>query len=158
MLRFEATLKTFFDRKAVLDAVDKAELRVLKKFGAFTMRTARKSIKEKKGSAPAGQPPHAHSTYHRVSTSKKTRKQTKKKRLRFRDSILFGYDAAAKSVVIGPYLFDRATRPTVPELLEKGGRSSETGDAYRPHPFMAPAFAKEQRDGLPRILANCVTK
>jgi hypothetical protein len=46
----------------------------------------------------------------------------------------------------------------VPELLEKGGRSSETGDAYRPHPFMAPAFAKEQRDGLPRILANCVTK
>jgi hypothetical protein len=154
-LRLEATLKTFLDRKAVIDAVDRAELRVLKKFGAFTMRTARKSIKEKKGSAPAGRPPHAHSTY--VPKPGKRKKATRK-RLRFRDSILFGYDAGRKSVVIGPYLFEARRGKTVPELLEVGGRNSETGNSYAPHPFMGPAFEHEKRVGLPKILKDCVTR
>jgi hypothetical protein len=152
-LRLEATLKTFFDRKAVIDAVDKAELRVLKKFGAFVMRTDRKSIKERKGTAPAGQPPHAHSTY--IPKPGKRKKSTRK-RLRFRDSILFGYDKAAGSVVIGPYLFEARRGRTVPELLEVGGRGPL--GTYRPHPHTLPAFEKEKRDGLPRILKDCVTK
>ena len=155
MLKLEATLSTFFDRKEVLDAVDRAERRVLLKFGAFTMRTDRKSIKNKKGISPPGRPPHAHATY---TPKPGKRRQTRKKRLRFRDSILFGYDAANKSVVIGPYLFDRATRPTVPELLEEGGRNPVTGKTYRPRPHTLPAFEKEKRDGLPKILKDCVTK
>jgi hypothetical protein len=154
-LRLEATLRTFFDRKAVIDAVDKAERKVLSKVGAFTRATDRKSIKEKKGVSPPGHPPHAHTTY---TPKPGRRKQTRKKRLRFRDSILFGYDAANKSVVIGAYLFDRPSRPTVPELLEKGGRHPETGEFYRARPHTLPAFRKELRDGLPKILKDCVSK
>jgi hypothetical protein len=47
MFKLDATLKTFFDRKAVINAVDKAELRVLKKFGAFVRRRSRSSIRKK---------------------------------------------------------------------------------------------------------------
>lgn len=154
--RFDSYLAGFFDRKAVLDAVDKAERRVLSKFGAFVRATARKSIKEKKGSAPPGRPPHAHTTY---TPKPGKRKQTRKKRLVFRDSILFAFSPTPQpSVVIGPFLFNKRTTPTVPELLEYGGRHPETGDHYRPHPFMGPAFEKERRDGLPKILKNCVSK
>jgi hypothetical protein len=156
MLKFDATLRTFFDRKVVIDAVDKAERKVLSKVGAFTMRTDRKSIKEKKGSAPPGKPPHAHDTYYGRPKKGKASKRSPKKRLRFRDSILFSYDAGRKSVVIGAYLFNTRSRPTVPEVLEHGGRSG--GRMHREHPHTGPAFKKELRDSLPRILKDCVTR
>jgi hypothetical protein len=163
-LRLEATLKTFLDRKAVIDAVDKAELRVMKKVGSFTMRSDRNSIKERPGISAPGKPPHGHTTYFRPAKPPKSgakprkRPQKPKKRLRFKDSILFSYDPVRKSVVIGPVLYDRPQTPTVPELLEVGGRNPVTGDTHRARPHTGPAFQKEMRDSLPRILKDCVTK
>jgi hypothetical protein len=168
-LRLEATLKLFFDSKAVIDAVDKAERRVLSRFGAFVRKRARSSIRKRKAVSKPGQPP--------TSRTGKLKK-----------SILFSYDPTKKSVVIGPHLFESLRGKTVPELLEYGGsvqgsgkevwltndpgrdasgrfvsegrrRVVQTGTLhYRERPFMGPAFLAEQRDGLPKILKDCVTK
>jgi hypothetical protein len=193
-LRLEATLRTFLDRKAVIDAVDRAELRVMKKVGSFTMRSDRNSIKERPGISAPGKPPHGHTTYFRPAKPPKSgatprkRPQKPQKRLRFRDSILFSYDPVRKSVVIGPVLYDRPQTPTVPQLLEQGGRMPGNGGSfwatnapgrnakgqfvtggktlvtfegaqtYRPRPHTGPAFQKVLRQELPRVLKDCVTK
>ena len=78
-LRLEATLKTFLDRKAVIDAVDKAELRVMKKVGAFTMRSDRNSIKERPGISAPGKPPHGHTTYFRPAKPPKSGAKPRKR-------------------------------------------------------------------------------
>jgi hypothetical protein len=169
MFKLDATLKTFFDRKAVINAVDKAELRVLKKFGAFVRRRSRSSIRKRKAISKPGEPP--------TSRTGKLKK-----------SIFFGYDSTKKSVVIGPHLFESRAGKTAPELLEYGGTVAGTGKVvwltndpgrdssgkfvsqgrrrvvqdkpmhYQPRPFMGPAFATELRDSLPIILKDCVTK
>jgi hypothetical protein len=150
------TISLFFDKPAVMRAIPPAERRVLSKMGAYTMRRDRQSIKERPGPAPPGQPPHAHTTYQ--GKPGKSRKQTRKRRLKFKDSILFAADMQTKTVVIGPVLFDSLRRPTVPELLEKGGRSPLNKGSYEPRPHTGPAFQRELRDGLPKILRDCVTK
>lgn len=61
MIHLEAAKGNFFDRKAVLAAVDKATLRVLSKFGAFVRRRAKSSIRKRKKASPPGQPPSSHS-------------------------------------------------------------------------------------------------
>lgn len=156
---FEAFLSGFFDRNAVIKRVAAAERRVLSKFGAFVMRTARNSIKAGKGSAPPGHPPYAHASYFGRPRRGKASKRPPRQRYYFRDSILFAYEGAPRpSVVIGPFLFNKRTTPTIPELLELGGRHPETGLQYAPHPFMRPAFEKEIRDGLPKILKDCVSR
>lgn len=90
----------FFDRKAVIAALNPVVRRNLSRFGAFTRTTAKQSIKTKDGPAPAGSPPHSH-----VGTLKR--------------GIQFAYDKMAASVVVGPEPFGSATAPS---LLEYGGR------------------------------------
>jgi hypothetical protein len=103
----------FFDRPAIQLAADRASRKVLSKAGAFVRRRARSSIRRRKGTSPAGGPPYAHSKDN-VATLK---------------NILFGYDPAAQSVVIGPlrlnqyhYLGPQLRAGTVPQLHEFGGR------------------------------------
>ena len=156
------TIKTaqrfFLDSKAVIASLDKAERRVLSKFGAFVRRSAQSSMRKvnKKGTpSPPGQPP-------------KARKGFLKKFL------YFVFDPAAKSVVVGPVLLPgKAGRnsDTVPATLETGGTllvneaarrdgswsrrgtrwAKLNGQATRtrkarvePRPFMAPAYAKNK--------------
>jgi hypothetical protein len=105
--------RTFFDSKTVVSAVDRAERRVLSKFGAYVRRTARSSIRNRKRISRPGEPPSGHSGV-------------------LRRFLFFGYDRHRASVVIGPaktnqLYFDDDYRPlrgTVPEVLEHGGSVS----------------------------------
>jgi len=133
----------FFDKKAVLRAVDKAKRAVLSKAGAFIRTTAKHSIRTKRGSAPPGKPPHSHEGS-------------------LRRLIYFGYDRASDSVVVGPVGFKRSTAPNV---LEFGGKTEvkrrrrgkvvKTRAIIQERPYMGPALEKE-RPNLPKRWAGSV--
>lgn len=78
----KAAKALFFDRP-VHRAVDRAKLKVLSKYGAFVRRTARSSIRNRKGDTPRGRPPA-----NRTELLKKY--------------IYFVRDPSADSVLIGP--------------------------------------------------------
>ena len=131
----------FFDRKAVLGAVDRATRAVLSKFGAFVRTTARHSIRKRKAVSQPGQPPSSH-----VGLLKRL--------------LFFGYDTTRRSVVIGPTPLRGEAQ--APPLLEYGGRARRkdrrgktVAAKYRPRPFMGPALEKE-RPKLPGLWANSV--
>ena len=153
----------FFDRPRVLRAVKRANRQNLARAGAFIRVAARSSIRKRKTVSLPGNPPHAH--------------EGSLKRL-----ILFGYDEAAESVVIGPVAFKRGEAP---HLLEFGGSvfarkgrlvrvtgrgrdrrgrytkarhkrlATGTRLTYAPRPFMGPALEQE-RPQLPKLWANSV--
>lgn len=166
--------RMFFDRAAVSGAVSKASARVLSKFGAFVMRSARSSIK------PARQTPIAELTdeqraaYQRAAAIAKRKGQPKPKRPRqsskpgqpprshlgmLRRFLFFGYDREANSVVVGPARLNGVTGgPRALEALEEGGTSrTPQGQTINiaARPFMGPALAKE-RPKLPQMWANSV--
>jgi hypothetical protein len=122
-----ATIKaSFFDREAVVSVADRFTSKSLSRFGAFTMTRIRRSLRARKGVSEPGSPPSVHGSI-------------------YRKSILFYYDRARKSVVIGPYQFNGNRSTPVPELLESGG-SVRRGDrilVYRPRPHINPAFEAE---------------
>jgi hypothetical protein len=152
MLKIEAAKKMFFDRAAVMKTADAGTRKVLSKFGAFVRTRSRTSIRKRKKASQPGQPPSSH-----VGLLKKF--------------IFFGYDAAKKSVVIGPTLLN-GTAGTVPETLEYGGNATilvrkrgSTKKSQRERktitiakrPFMQPAFEKEKTK-LPALWANSIRK
>lgn len=112
---FDITLKvtqTFFDRKSVIDRISKARRKVLSKAGAFVRKRSRSLLRRRKKPSAAGQPPSVHSK-DSVATLK---------------NILFAYEEARDSVVIGPVKLNQVNdvdggRMTVPELMEQGGVS-----------------------------------
>lgn len=134
-----ALKKTFFDSQVVIDTLRPEVRKALSKFGAFVRTRSRTSIKKApkaakgkkaKGKKPKqrtsrpGQPPLAHNGDIR--------------------RILFGYDAANKSVVIGPIIY--GARSGAPQTLEEGGFARlKTGKRVKvaPRPFMKPAFETE---------------
>jgi len=121
----------FFDTESVRRSLDAATRKSLSKFGAFVRTRARSSVRKRKKVSEPGAPPSSH--------------EGSLKRL-----ILFAYDPARKSVVIGPARFERGEAPP---LLEYGGtvvRQGRDGPrrlVYRPRPFIGPAAAAE----LPRL-------
>lgn len=152
MITIQAAKNNFFDRKVVIDAVDRATLRVLSKFGAFVRRRAKSSIRKRKKASKPGQPPSSH-----VGLLK--------------DLIFFAWDSSAKQVVIGPTLINRPTG--APETLEYGGDAELPTSQFRtrggkvrferttkrihiqPRPYMNPALQAEL-PGLPAMWANSV--
>ncbi|MFW5679524.1 MAG: hypothetical protein ACOCYE_02070 [Pseudomonadota bacterium] len=133
----------FFDRRQVIDAADRATRRVLSRFGAFVRTRSRSSIRRRRGSAPPGQPPRAHSGEIK--------------------QILFRYEPADQGVVIGPVRLNSAPTPggkTVPELLEFGGRVRRDGRTlnYEPRPFMRPAFDKELDEKMPDLWRDSIRR
>ena len=90
----------FFDRPAVRNAVDRAQRRVLSRFGAYVRRGARSSIRKRKRPAPPGSPPSDHTG-------------------RLKRNIFFVYEPVKSSVVIGPARLSGST--DAPETLEHGG-------------------------------------
>lgn len=131
----------FFDSPAVIKAVDRANRKVLSKFGAFVRTRARTSIRKRKGTSPPGGPPYSHTGI-------------------LRNLILFAYDIQGKAVVIGPVL---SSKPTgAPENLEYGGEAiipGHKGPAQRaeikPRPYMGPAMEAE-RPGLPALWKDAI--
>lgn len=133
--------KFFFDRKVVIDAVDRATRKALSKAGAFIRTRSKSSIRSRKKVSAPGSPPSSHTG-------------DLKKR------IFFGYEPATKSVVVGPVRFRAGEAP---RLLEFGGQARRRSHgktravAYRPRPFMGPALQKEIAAGtIPKLWSNSV--
>lgn len=125
----------FFDPQRVIRAMDKATRRSLMRAGAFIRRTAKTSIRKRKGASKPGKPPHSHIGH-------------------LRRLLYFAYDPAIPSVVIGPakWRFGEA-----PNLLEFGGTQSRRRGrkVIRRRPFMGPAYKKELPK-LPRRWRNAI--
>jgi len=131
----------FFDTGRVNRPAGKAARRNLSKAGAFVRTAARSSIRKRKAISAPGQPPSSHTGL-------------------LRKFIFFGYDAARKSVVVGPMRLNQKVG-AAPEALEHGGRSTvvsgrrgksrsaRTRGGVRERiriaarPFMGPAMQKE---------------
>lgn len=119
----------FFDRDRVLKAADRMTRKALSKGGAFIRRRARSSIRKRKGVSNPGSPPSSHTG-------------------RLRNAILFAYDPARKSVVIGPHQAGKSGRGAA--VLEQGGSQVVVGLrkgrplSYRARPFMGPALDAEK--------------
>jgi hypothetical protein len=128
---FAAIRNGFFDQAKVVAAVDKAKRKGFSKAGAYVRQRARQSIRRKKGSAPSGGPPHAHSGQIKL--------------------IYFAWDQRTESVVVGPVLFAARRGPAQgAKLLEHGGEAQyQDGKGrprrvrYRGNPFMRPAMMAE---------------
>ena len=139
------TKRMFFDTAKVARAVDKATRRVLSRFGAFVRTAARSSIRRRKRISRPGEPPSSHGGL-------------------LKRYILFGYDPARRSVVIGPMRLNQKVG-NAPEALERGGTSviayglrrnrRKKRVKIRPRPYMGPAFEREQPK-LPAMWANSV--
>jgi hypothetical protein len=99
--------KMFFDRRAVIDRIGRANAGVLAKAGAFIRRTAKGKIRYARSPSKPGSPPHAHE-------SKKHGKDSP-----LRELIFFGYDDATNSLVVGPTPFQGPA--IAPRVLELGG-------------------------------------
>lgn len=135
----------FFDRKAVLGAMDRATRRVLSRFGAYVRTTARRSIRRRKRPSQPGRPPS-----NRTGLLKKF--------------IYFGYDPSEKSVVIGPVRLNRSIGD-IPAVLEYGGKSQRIESRrgrwkkrsirIQARPYMGPAFETEQSQ-LPALWKGSV--
>jgi phage gpG-like protein len=136
MVAYAKMKSMFFDRKAVMSAVDTTTRKVLSKFGAFVRTTARHSIKKRKSAAPAGSPPSSHTGL-------------------LKKFIFFGYDKDAKSVVIGPAKLNTGTE--APHTLEYSGVTKVKGRKahIKARPYMHPAFESE-KDKLPAMWRDSI--
>jgi len=141
--------KMFFDKPKVAKAMDAATKRALSEMGAFIRRTARTSIRKSKKTSLPGKPPRSHSGL-------------------LKKGIMFSYDAARKSVIIGPELIPSARRArpdtTVPNVLEYGGgvtfmrRKRVKRVRIAPRPFMRPAMQKEFRINFEKRWKNVLDR
>lgn len=141
MLTVRETKKFFFDRKVVIDAVGRASATALARGGALVRTIARRSMRRRKKSSPAGSPPSVH-----VGTMK--------------DLLFFAYDPATTTTVVGPAKF--GGKAEAPNLNEFGGHAqrkrrdgSEYTARYPKRAFMFPALEKAT-PSLPAMWANSV--
>ena len=140
--------KLFFDRAAVASAMDTRARVALGKFGALVRKTAIASVREAPHGrhAPAGSAPFSHMAARRRAINRKRKAEGRPKAkpgFKGLKHILYAYDPAKQSVIIGP-ASNRKRSITIPEILEQG----ELGISSRP--FMKPAFdtARPQLDSL----------
>jgi len=132
----------FFDRLAVMGAVDAMTRRVLSKFGAYVRQSAKTSIRPRKAASSVGSPPSSHVGL-------------------LRKFILFSWDGDQRSVVIGAALLSGRAYRDAPAALEFGGRFMRRNRKgpyvanYNPRPFMGPAF-DSNLPKLPSMWANAL--
>lgn len=131
----EAVKRTFFDRAAVQDAVDRGTVRALSKMGAFHRRAQKSLVRYRKKPSLPGQPPSAHRSDRFTRTKTNRKGETKTQSLSpLRELMFFGYDPSSRSVVSGPAKFFKsqvAGKPA-PETLEEGGRVTVEQPAKAP--------------------------
>ena len=124
-------VKTRLDVQRVLRAQRRANIETLPHAGGFIRKTAKRSIRKRKGASPKGKPPYTHTK-------------------RLPGSILYGVDKMAESVVIGPA---RTKIGRAGRVHEHGGRIKQ--DHFEPRPVMGPALEKTRRR-LPAMWAGSV--
>jgi len=131
----------FFDQAAVRNQMDTRSRAALGRFGALVRKTAIASVKEAPATrhAPAGSPPFSHVSARRRKLNQKRKAAGKKAVGGFKGlkHVLFAYDPAKRSVIIGP-ASNRSRSITIPEILEEG--KLDTAE----RPFMGPAFEKSR--------------
>jgi hypothetical protein len=141
----------FFDRKAVSDAVAKANKKTLGKAGALLRRHARQSMRRRNKPSPPGTPPSAHG-----KSDKHPRGALLKERL------FYQYDPATDSVIVGPQKLGRSDAPSNQEfggpkvikvrpIIVKTGRKAT--------PLQRDTFKRKIKDGsIVRIKQPMATK
>lgn len=138
----------FFDKPAVMSAVDRASRRVLSKFGAFVRRTARQSIRKPRRK-PVGELTDSErlrykKTGYRPFAPSKPGEPPRNQTGKLRDNILFWYDRHEHSVTIGASAFNSKD---IPGVLEHGGSTRLPGGRVvniEARPFIGPAYDKEE--------------
>lgn len=123
----------FFDRDAIIKAMDRGMYKGLSAFGGYVRKVARNSLKPgETGDDPSkpGKPPHTHTTYIKKTKVKaftegkvRLKLPVPKRKSLFRDTFLYALERATQAVVIGPFLFNGGVKfgQTMPELQEYGG-------------------------------------
>ncbi len=117
-----AGVNAWFDKSLFLKRLDPATKRALTRFGSF-VRVKQKSLigKVTKKISEPGAPPNSHTGI-------------------LRKMILYGYDEATRSVVVGPAA---GRMRGLPATLEYGGRS-KLGKAQAARPSARPALDAEK--------------
>ena len=154
----------FFDRAFVIERIDAASRKAMSRGGAIVMRSARRSIKDgvvlARGRVRDGE--------RRKVVERRTSKPGDPPFSQvglLRDNILFAFDPASRSVVVGPARLGKSTG--APETLEFGGttvverrrdgRREKVNVRIAARPYMAPALAREASK-LPEQLRNTVVR
>lgn len=140
--RIDQAKGLFFDRQKLQSAVNRAERRVLSKFGSFVRQDSKQRIRRRKRSSSPGEAPT-----NRTGLLKR--------------HIYFVFSPETRSVVIGPVLLNRSTG--APATLEHGGetvietkRRQSIRVDIEARPFMGPAFQQELSK-LPALWRDSVT-
>jgi hypothetical protein len=150
-LRIDQAKGLFFDRPAVVSAVDRAGRRILSKFGAFVRQRAqsimlghkagrigaKSKVTNRAGTSAPGDPPTPHLGL----------------LVKF---LFFAYEPARRSVIIGPAKIGGKIG-NAPQALEEGGASQTlimrkgqrtlVNSVVRQHPYMKPSLDHE----LPKL-------
>lgn len=151
MSRFslKVNVRTFLNPRRVTSAAERAARRGLSRFGAFTRTTARRSIKQpaknaKTQSSRPGNPPKSHLGF-------------------LKNLILWAYDNARQSVVIGPLV--KAGRSGVAiRALEYGGTTVlKTREGMKhayidERPYMRPAFLIAKERLIPQVFKDAMKR
>lgn len=153
-------LKFEFNAEPMLTAADKATKSTLTKFGAYTQRTAKNSIKTKPQGVHSkpGAIPFGHDGI-----------------TRYKDWIFYFYDHGRKEVIVGGIKLSRSDQSAaVPGVLEKGGEThvplpwylvpARSRGSKRPkrsvrqqsRPHMIVAYQNAAKKMLPKLLENSI--
>lgn len=127
----EMKAKTGSQMHRVARKAKRATIENLGHAGGAIRLAAVRSIRQRKGPAPAGQPPHTHTR-------------------RLPRAIKYAVEKARQTVVIGP---DVESFGTAGKAHEHGGRYRR--ERYPKRPFMGPALEKA-KDRLPKFWAGSV--
>jgi hypothetical protein len=158
VVKFGLARASFFDREAVIKAMDRATHESLFKAAMYVRRVAKNSIKKAgkrlakrhKESGAAGSPVSAPGS---PPFDHGGGGEGPLKRL-----LIGAWDSSTRSSVVGPTPFDGSARasqrPRAPQALEYGGAVTATTKAgkrlslyYQARPFMAPALEKSAAAG-----------
>jgi len=124
-------VKTKSQMQKVVRKAKRGNIESLGHAGAAIRLVAKRSVRKKKGPAPAGQPPHTHTK-------------------RLPSAIKYAVEKRQSRVVIGP---DVESLGTAGKAHEHGGTYKH--ERYSRRPFMGPALEKT-KERLPRMWAGSV--
>ncbi len=160
-LNFKAAKEGFFDRKVVLDALDKPTRDALKEIGRLIRKYAQKSLVYSDKPSLPGQPPHAHKSRTSTRTSKKTGKTRTRSVSFLREFLFFSFDQSTRSVVVGPVKLSSTIDSGALSALEFGGQATiqvhgkEKKASIAARPYMGPALEAE-KPNFAQLWANSV--
>jgi hypothetical protein len=129
-VKFEVSRVSYFDREAVIKALDGPRRRALNEMGRRIRKFAQKSLRYGDKSSPPGSPPTAHKSRRRKRTSRSTGKVRYRSVSFLREFMEYGYDLDTKSTVVGPRRLNGTADPDSMHRLEYGGSFQGKGRTF----------------------------